>query len=97
VSKRSLRLRVGLIGRPLNRRLFFARILEIGRRAQTVNVRRSTSRGGISSYQMRVRAMAPRPSIQSVRVKAIRDTLGGTLRGFWDRTLAQAARGVDDA
>lgn len=33
-----LKMRVGLIGKPINRRLFYARIVEVGVRAQTVNI-----------------------------------------------------------
>jgi len=95
VSKTSLRLRVGLIGRPINRRLYFARILEKGRRAQIVNVTRRMKAGG-RPYQMRVRAMAARPYVYSAQTKAIRDSMGGELGTFWDRTLARAGQGISD-
>lgn len=36
----TLRLVVGFVGRPTNRKLFYGRILEFGRRAQTVTVHR---------------------------------------------------------
>jgi hypothetical protein len=36
----SMRLQVGIIGKPSNRRLFYGRIVEFGRKAQTVTVRR---------------------------------------------------------
>jgi hypothetical protein len=70
VSKASLRLRVGVIGRPLNRRLFYGHILEVGRRAQVVTARRTTRSGTISTYQMRVRAIMARPFTRSVRTIA---------------------------
>lgn len=97
VYRRTLRLRVGLLGRAVNRRLFFAAIVHGGRKAQTVQARRSTRSGKISSYQLRVRAKAPQPFVFSERVRAIRNTLGGRIRTFWERTLARAARGVGDA
>lgn len=95
VSRRTLRLRVGLIGRPINRRLFFARIIEVGRRAQTVNVTRRMLRGG-RSYLMRVRARAADPFVRTARTVEIRDTMGGRLRTFWDRALARASVGASD-
>lgn len=113
----SMRLRVGLVGRPVNRRLWWSRIIERGRKAQTVvAVRQSASkayaavpRGGMGRrghalargirgvYALRVTALAPKPAIQSARVRAIRDTMGGQLRTYWDRVLAKAAQGVSDA
>jgi hypothetical protein len=35
-----MRLQVGLIGKPINRRLFYGRIVQFGRKAQTVTVAR---------------------------------------------------------
>jgi hypothetical protein len=96
VYRGSMRLRVGLIGKPINRRLYYAAVIQGGRTAQTVNVNRRTS-SGMSSYQLRVRAMAAQPFIFSARVHEIRRTLGGRIRTFWDRTLRRAANGVTDA
>jgi len=113
VLRGSMRLRVGLLGKAINRRLFYARIVEVGRRAQTVTVsrrgahlaaggrrigrrQRALESGVRGVYQLRVPAKAPRPFVRSARTKALRDTMGGRLAGFWDRTLAKAAQGATD-
>lgn len=96
VSPKTLRLRVGLIGLPVNRRFFYARIVEFGRKAKTVNATRRTKSGGSSSYQMRIRAIAPRAFVRSSRVRTLRDKIGSGLRKFWDRVLLRAASGVSD-
>jgi len=93
---RSLRLRVGLIGKAINRKLYYGRIVQSGRKAQTVTARRSTA-SGVSSYQLRVRAMPGRPFVHSERAKSIRNTLGGRLKDFWNKVLARASQGVSDA
>jgi hypothetical protein len=104
----SLRLRVGLIGKPTNRRLFYGRIVEFGRKAQTVSVNRfkpgarragygpKARRGAVSSYQMRVPAMAPRPFMWTQRTRELRDTLGGRVTRIWERALRRAAGEVTD-
>ncbi len=86
----SLRLRVGLLGTKRGRAsLFYGRIVEFGRKAQTVNV---TRRG--APYKMRVRAMAARPFVLKRR-DALRTSINSRIRTFWDRVLADAAGGVD--
>ena len=91
VSKATLRLRVGLIGKPLNRRLFFARILEGGRKGRTV----MAVRGG-KRYPLNVRAMAARPAINKPRSE-LRAMVSKRVRAFWDATMARAGQGVSDA
>lgn len=87
----SLRLRVGLITKKANRDLFYARIVEFGRKAQTVTIRRGARAGAL----MRVRALAPRPFIYAKR-PALRGALSAALRSFWDGTLQRAATGGFD-
>lgn len=91
VSRASLRLRVGLIGRPINKRLFFARILEGGRKARTVMAVRRGKR-----YPLNVRAMAAHPAINKPR-SALRALIGRKVAAFWDGTMARAGQGADDA
>jgi hypothetical protein len=45
-------------------------------------------------YMMRIRGRAPRPFVYSPETKALRDTMGGQLAGYWDRVLAAAAEGT---
>lgn len=93
VSPRTMRLRAGLIGRPLNRRLFFARILEFGRKAQTVTARRA----GGQPYTMRVRAMTGRRFIYGRGEAFQRLKLRARLNRFWAATIERAAHGISDA
>jgi hypothetical protein len=108
LSRATLRLRVGIVGKPAARRLFYGRIVEFGRKAQTVMATRGNrlarpgSKGGRalvrsnrSIYEMRVRAMAPRPFVRTSRAFGIRNSLGGRLSRFWDGALARAGGGGD--
>lgn len=47
VLPKSLRLQVGLLGRPVNRRLFYANILDKGRKAQVVTAVRKSAAPGV--------------------------------------------------
>lgn len=97
VLRGALQLKVGLVGRPLNRRLFYARIIEKGRKGGVVRAARRLKSGIISFYDLRVRARSGRPFIYSPRAEAMRAALGGTLITFWERTLKTASQGVTDA
>lgn len=91
VSRGTMRLRVGLIGRPINRRLFFARILEGGRKSQFVAVRRRGNR----PYTMKVRAMRARPFVNKQR-PLLRMAISKRLHRFWNGVIAIADQGVTD-
>lgn len=92
VLRKSLRLRVGLIGtKPGRARLFYGFIVEIGRKAQTVSV---TRKAGVEPYKMRVRAMAPRPFVYKKR-PALRTRLQNRLNTFWQHALQHAGEGGD--
>lgn len=100
ISKRVLRgalqLKVGIVGRPLNRRLWWAKIVEKGRKANVVTAARRTKGGGVSRYLMRVSALAARPFIYSSRAEERRTTLGGRTRTLWERALNRAAAASSD-
>lgn len=107
LQKGIVRLRVGLVGKPINRRLWYARIVEGGRKAQTVTARRGGGAGGgrraknftwkvAGTYQLRVSPLPPRPFIITARTKSLRDTMAGELKTYWDRVLKRAARGASD-
>jgi len=86
----SLRLRVGLINKADNRRLFYGRIVEFGRKGKVVTTRPGRVK---RSYKMRVREMAPRPFVFASR-RELRSNFSERIRLFWDDTLAQAAQGT---
>ncbi|MEH3107148.1 MAG: hypothetical protein PGN09_07660 [Sphingomonas fennica] len=103
VYRASLRLRVGLIGVRSNSRLFYGRILDRGRRAQTVTVsRRKIARSTLVNgrrdahrpYQLRVRALPARRFV-SGRYPDLKARIGNSLRGYWDRVLRQISGGAN--
>ena len=102
----SMKLKVGFIGKGVNRKLFYGRIIEYGRRAQTVTVVRGTTRSRSASarsrgmmgryvkpYKLRVRAMRARPFVYSKR-RDVRVVMSDLLRTYWDRVLSEAAQGI---
>ena len=103
----SMKLKVGFIGKGVNRKLFYGRIVEFGRRAQTVTVVRGTTRSKSASarsrrargvrlskpYKLRVRAMRGRPFVYSKR-RDVRVVMNDLLRAYWDRVLSEAAQGI---
>ena len=92
--KGSLRLRVGLIGKAVNRRLFYGRIVEFGRKASNVVVRRLARRTGKAfSYRMRIPARAGRPFVYTKRTD-LRSAFRERLTRFWERTLGRASGGT---
>ena len=86
LSRPLLKLQVGLVGVPDNKRLFYASILEGGRRAQTVQATRHTRGGKTSTYLEHVRGRAPEPVVFD-KGNGDRDALDAELRGIWDRAL----------
>lgn len=84
----SLKLRVGLVGKPINRRLFYGTIMEFGRQGQSVRAQRANSR----PYIIRVRGMAPRLFVHSTPAQQ----LAAPFRAIWQRALARAAAGLSD-
>ncbi|HEX7742276.1 MAG TPA: hypothetical protein VF442_07560 [Sphingobium sp.] len=102
----SMKLRVGLLGTKRGRaRLFYGRIQDLGRKAQTVTVtRRKTGvnnglRGGrkkaedvVSVYRLRVRPMAPKRFVTG-RMPDLRNMLTRDLKAAWSRALARLAGG----
>jgi len=91
LAAKALRLRIGLLSlRRKQGDLFYGRIVEFGRKAQTVTV---TRRRNTAPYQMRVRAMAPRPFVYKRRPD-LRRELNTKLRAYWDNVLTAAAAGA---
>lgn len=108
VLPKTLKLKVGLVGKPVNRRLWYGRIVEFGRKAQTVVVnrsgratsfsghkwkRRALAAGVKGFYQLRVRAMQPRKFVYSVT----REQLYRPFQKIWGKALHRAGQGANDA
>lgn len=105
VLKATLRMRAGLIDTPKGRsKLFYGRIQDLGRKAQTVTVRRNTRvarhlwkgrkrvQDFAATYTMRVRAMAPKRFITG-RFPELRRVIGQQLQGVWGRALRAMGSG----
>jgi hypothetical protein len=93
VLPRSLRMQIGLIGRAANREAFYGRILELGRKAQTVR----RKRGG-KVHMMRVRAIsAGRYDFVYGRAREFfLRRMQQRLGSVWEDALRRAAEGLND-
>nr|WP_276616577.1 HK97 gp10 family phage protein [Sphingomonas sp. SFZ2018-12] len=106
VFPRTLRLRVGFIATPRGRaKLFYARILEFGRRSQTVTVSRRRTGAAkrlvsgrkpagdlVSVYQLRVRPLQGRRLVYG-RYPELRRDLNSKLQRVFQRALGRIAGG----
>ncbi|QUT04840.1 HK97 gp10 family phage protein [Sphingobium phenoxybenzoativorans] len=105
VLRKSLRLRVGLLGTPKGRaKLFYGRIVDLGRRSQLVTVTRRKVAGSVlvrgrkvagEPYVMRVRGFSGRRFVTG-RMPDVRNLLNQRLKSVWDRVLKKAASGGND-
>lgn len=87
VTPKTLNLKVGqLTKRSI---VFYAHILDVGRKAQTVHV----TRGSKAPYDMRVPSMAPLNIVRATRTAFRLETLPG-YRTLMDSILLDAARGA---
>jgi hypothetical protein len=95
VFPKTLRARFGIFGRKLNRDLFFGRILEVGRKAQTTRpIQRRLPSGKMTKrYSIRVREI-PKSRYDFVWGRAAdfaRTRIREALTGVWQRALRRAA------
>ena len=85
IYPKALRLRIGLLTKRVQRSVWYARILEYGRKARAVRVeRRRPVSGGMAVYIMRVKA------IPAGRYDFVR----GRTQEFMERTLGRDVRNV---
>lgn len=90
LSRAALTVLIGLVGSQQERRkLFYGRILDLGRRAQVVKAVRRSKSGKISRYRMRVGAIAPKRFITG-QYSYARGVINDKLRGIWQRILSRA-------
>jgi hypothetical protein len=98
VLPKSLSLRVGLLTKATSRKLFYARILEFGRKAQTVVVKRRTKTGRVSAYRLRVKAIS-RGRYDFLAGRAMTfatSNIRPALSKVWERALVKASSGGSD-
>lgn len=92
VQPRSLTLKVGLLGTKRGRsEIFYGRIQDLGRRAQTVLVKRRNTR----PYLLRVRAMAGKRFVTG-RFPELRRALREKVRGIFGRALGSISGAGSD-
>lgn len=89
LARKSLTLKIGIVGKPAARKLFYAQILGGGRKAQTVEARR---KGG-APYGLRVKGRAPEPVIDPPAAQAARRKLYEKLTQIWAAVLARHSPG----
>jgi hypothetical protein len=87
VFPKTLRLQVGLLTKAVNRKRFYGRILDLGRKAQQVTAKR-----GASSYAMNVRGI-PASHFVTGRRPELRTQLKANLSPVYQRALKKAAAG----
>lgn len=107
VFPRTLKMQVGLLGtKKARQRVFYARIVDLGRKAKTVRVyrrkrsqridgyqeRRNQMSAGRPYYLMRVPAMAARRFVTGP-LNDLRAGLNKHLKNIWSRALKSAAGG----
>lgn len=94
LAAKTLRLRIGLVTKATRRKFFYGYILDQGRKAQTVQVKRRT-KSGVSVYSMRVRPIArTRYEFVFNRVKDFRTNELPHIRRALEKALRQVSAGV---
>jgi hypothetical protein len=89
VFPKTLRMQVGILGpKGARSKLFYARILEFGRKAQTVTI----TRGPRAGASMRVSPLTARRFVTRGNT-VLRDTLTKNLKNMWEAALGRVAEG----
>ncbi|HEX7852321.1 MAG TPA: HK97 gp10 family phage protein [Sphingobium sp.] len=92
VFPQSMKLNVGLIGLKKGRsNLFYARIQDLGRKAQVVTIRR----GPLAGKPMNIRAMAAKHFVTG-SFPELRETINSGLKGIFARALKRVSGGAGD-
>jgi hypothetical protein len=96
IFPKTLRFRIGLLTKAVQRRVWYARILEYGRKSQVAKVkRRRPVSGGVAVYLMKIRAI-PAGRYDFVRGRTddfMQRTLGEDLRKVLGRALKRISAG----
>lgn len=89
VYPRTLRLQVGFLGTKAGRaKLFYARILDLGRKAQTVQIKHGSRKG----QSMKIRAIAGKRFVTG-GIGPLGKVINAKLNGVWDRAVRRVAAG----
>jgi hypothetical protein len=109
VLSKTMKLKVGLLGKPINRKLFYAHIVQYGRKAKTVLVERGSASLAVGGPVRGRKGRALRAGVKGVyklHVRAMkgrnfifpmrRDQIYQHFRDIWQRALVKASYGVSD-
>jgi hypothetical protein len=88
VSPRQLRLKVGLVGKVINRKLFYAWFVEWGRHGGGRGVKRKSAKYAAGVGATRARHI--------VYENGVRERVYAEFRQIWEKALRKAASGVTD-
>lgn len=91
VTPKTMKLKVGLVGKALNRKLFYGHFIEYGRKAGGRGIKR-----GSAKYNMGVGRTQPDHFIRTKGTSSVIGKAYNEFRGFWNSVLAKAARGAGD-
>jgi hypothetical protein len=87
IPPKRLSLKVGLVGKALNQKLFYGHIIEFGRKAGGRGVKRGTPK-----YSAGVGKLPPHHFVYLVT----REQMYAPFRGIWDAALRKSAAGASD-
>lgn len=92
LSRSNLTAAIGLVGsKQERRRLFYGRILDLGRRAQIAKAVRRTPSGGLSRYFVRVRVIPAKRFVTGTWDVA-RNVIATKVGAIWGRIVSRASR-----
>jgi len=109
---KTLRLKVGLLTKALNRRFFYGRIIEFGRKAQTVmaarkgTLERVRSMGGRSNNYKSLALRTGTKGAYLMKIRGMapspfiypvnREAIYAPFKDIWERAINKAAQGITD-
>jgi hypothetical protein len=88
ITPKRLSLKVGLVGKAINRKLFYGWFVEWGRKGGGRGIKRKSAK-----YSAGVGAQ---PARHFIFVAGLREQIYGPYRNIWNRALSKAASGASD-
>ena len=93
VTPSTKNLKVGLLTKASNKKLFYGHILDVGRKDKIVRATRHDKGGGVSTYLLHVKARAGL-FLEAAGLRDFRDDVLPDFRKLMDEILTDAARGA---
>jgi hypothetical protein len=89
VLRQSLKVKIGIIGKALNKKLFYGRIIEFGRKGGGRGIKRKSPK-----YMAGVGRTRPEQFIYGHSDQ--HESFKSSFNNYWDRVLSRASRGTGD-